>query len=295
MIEQRVGAIGSSCGRARGALFVATIVSATVLMAVWNTYFTWSRHWVGLPDAAAPAGAKVSDAQKALQKLQLQNQARAFMENKDINLGLLGIRVSSDDIPILGGLALCVISLYQVLALRRANRDIASVLIEAQRMDAAAMRTAYFGIRPELVFNAQSARDKPVDRLDYEFKVADPDKVRLAPAIRVLIYLPALASAVALLSDVYYATVFTGEFDLNYAVPVWSALPLALKGELVALDAVAAAIGFLTWRYNRASLAHILGSFTLMARFAQAYEKRFGRSIYEPLEEAGRSSAAVTA
>lgn len=291
MIEGRIAAIRSSAGRARSALFLATLVSATVCVAVWNTYFTWSRHWAALPDMAAPASGPLKDAQKRFQDLAFEEQVRLFMENKNIDVGLLGIHVSSDDIPILGGLALGLISLYQLLALRRANRDIASVLIEARHLDAGEMRAAYLAIQSELMLNAASAREKAIDSLDYVFQPIDPEQVRIAHSVKLLLYLPFIVILVATASDIYYAIAFPGEFDLNLPVTVWSVLPPALKIEIVTLDALSVLLCFVTWRYCRASFAHIRGTFTLMASFSQWYRSRFGRSIYEPPGDARGPSA----
>jgi len=291
MIEGRITAIRSSAGRARSALFVATIVSATVCVAVWNTYFTWSRHWAALPEVANAASGPASGPQKRFQDLAFEQQVHLFMENKDIDLSLLGIRVSSDDIPILGGLALCLVSLYQLLTLRRANRDVASVLIEAQHLDADEMRAAYFGIQSELVLNATSAREKPIDTLDYVFEPVDPEQLRVAFSVKLLLYLPFIVILLATVSDIYYAVVFPGEFDMNLPVTVWAVLPLRLRIELVALDACGLLICFATWRYCRASFADIKGTFTLMASFAQAYQRRFGCSIYDPLKSAQQPGA----
>lgn len=229
--------------------------------------------------------------QKRFQDLAFEQQVHLFMENKDIDLALLGIRVSSDDIPILGGLALCLVSLYQLLALRRTNRDIASVLIEAKHLDASEMRLAYFGIQSELMLNATSAREKPVDTLDYIFQPVDPEQVRIAFSVKLLLYLPFIVILIATVSDIYYAVAFPGEFDLNLPVTIWAVLPLRLRIELVVLDVFGLLICFVTWRYCRASFAHIKGTFTLMASFAESYQNRFGCSIYAPLESTHRPGA----
>lgn len=291
MIEGRVTAIRSSASRARSALFVATIASATVCVAVWNTYFTWSRHWAALPEVADSSAGPMNGPQKRFQDLAFEQQVHLFMENKDIDLALLGIRVSSDDIPILGGLALCLVSLYQLLALRRTNRDIASVLIEAKHLDASEMRLAYFGIQSELMLNATSAREKPVDTLDYIFQPVGPEQVRIAFSVKLLLYLPFIVILIATVSDIYYAVAFPGEFDLNLPVTIWAVLPLRLRIELVVLDVFGLLICFVTWRYCRASFANIKGTFTLMASFAESYQNRFGCSIYAPLESTHRPGA----
>ena len=259
MIEGRITAIRNSAGRARSALFVATVASATVCVAVWNTYFTWSRHWAALPEVAEAAPGPASASQKRFQDLAFEQQVHLFMENKDIDLSLLGIRVSSDDIPILGGLALCLVSLYQLLALRRANRDIASLLIEAQHLEASEMRTAYFGVQSELVLNATSAREKPIETLDYVFEPVDPEQIRVAFSVRLLLFLPFIVILVATVSDIYYAVAFPGDFDLNLPVAVWAVLPLPLRIELAVLDAMGLLICFATWRYCRASFADVKG------------------------------------
>ncbi len=291
MIEARITAIRSSAGRARSALFVATIASATVCVAVWNTYFTWSRHWAALPEVAGAQAGPLSGPQKRFQDLAFEQQVHLFMENKDIDLSLLGIRVSSDDIPILGGLALCLVSLYQLLALRRTNHDIASVLIEAKHLDASEMRLAYFGIQSELMLNATSARERPVESLDYTFQPVDPEQVRIALSVKLLLYLPFIVILLATVSDIYYAVAFPGEFDLNLPATIWGVLPLSLRIELAVLDAFGILICFLTWRYCRASFANIKGTFTLMASFAEAYQNKYGCSIYDPPKRAPRTPA----
>jgi hypothetical protein len=281
MLEDRITDVQSSCARTRSTVFIAAIIAAMIFVAVWNTYFTWSRHWL-LPESANTASVSPTP-QAQLRDLQLQQEVREFMDNKDINLGLLGIRVSSDDVPILGSLALCIVSLYHLLTCRRANRDVASLLIEAKNAAADDMRAVYFGIRSELVFNAASAREKPISTLDYKFKPADVEHQHVATSIQILLYLPFIATATAVFSDLYYAFFFGGDYDTHFAMPVWNALSRDIRVELLALAACAIVIGLITLHYNRLSLEHIKGIFSMMTHFAHRYHERHGRSIYDPL------------
>ena len=283
MLEDRIADVQNSCSRTRSAVFVSAIVSAIVFIAVWNTYFTWSRHWLGLPETPVSVGNQRNQTAEELRRIGIEQQVKLFMENKDINIGLFGIRVSSDDVPLLGSLALCIVVLWQVLTCRRANRDVASLLIEARNSTAPEMRAVYFGIRSELIFGAMSAREKPISSLEYKFRPTDADQRKLAISTQLLLYLPTIAICIAIASDLYYAAVFSGDYDLNFAVPVWGALPLSLKLELLVSDAFAGIIGFFAWRYNRVSVAHIKGIVVLMARFAEEYSKKHGCSIFDPL------------
>ena len=281
LLEARIAAIRTSCSRSRSSLFVSAVVSAMICVAIWNTYFTWTRHLLELPDYAVAVRPGLGQTSRELTDSQLQDQVRLLLENRDINLGLLGIRVSSDDVPILGAFALCMLSLYQVLTFRRANRDVASLLIEAQDLPADEMRAVYFGVRSDLLFNTRKVNERPVNTLKYRFEASESEDADIAYSIRLLLYLPALATALAIGSDLFYGVVFSGDFDLHIA-PVWHRLTNQLKMELIVVDLVSAIAGFFTWRYNRTSLAHINGIFALMVQFAERYSKRYGCSIYDP-------------
>jgi hypothetical protein len=283
MLGYRLAAIKSSCARSRTAFFATTIISGTVCLGVWNTYFTWSRHVMALPDYGSSVQGEPDDQAKRLREVALQQQVKIFMKNRDINLPLLGIHVSSDDMPLLSGLALLGCSFYQLLSWRLANRDVASLLIEAaQYLHPKWMRHVYFGIRSEMLFNATNVREKPVDDLAYRFRPVDPDHAQIARSVRFVLYLPTVAVIVAILSDVYYSFLFNGNYDLKFATAVWSALSLPLKIELVVIDTVAMGIAVVIWYFNKLAVGHLRGMFSMMASFARVYHARFTCSIYDP-------------
>ncbi len=97
LLEARIAAIRTSCSRSRSSLFVTAVVSAIILAAIWNTYFTWTRHLLELPEYGSASQLSRSPLSQELTDSQLKDQVHLLLENRDISLALLGIHVSSQD------------------------------------------------------------------------------------------------------------------------------------------------------------------------------------------------------
>lgn len=275
----RINAIKSSCTRVRSAIFVSIVVCATALIAVWNSYFTWDRY------ALDPSGrgiASQSPEQAKIRDVATLEEIRLYVDNRAVNVGLLGLRISANDLPVIAGLTLLIVSLYAALAARRANRDIAIALIETQRLGPEEMRSTYFGIRSELILNTASVSEQAISSLNYRFSPLEPEQTKIALAVALLIYLPALTILCAVASDAYYALYF---YDADFGRKfVWGIMTWSQRVELLAWDIPAVIVAALTWRYNRLVLEHMSGIMKLMAEFAASYCDAHGCSIYDPLQ-----------
>jgi hypothetical protein len=104
------------------------------------------------------------------------------------------------DAPILGSLSLAIISLWFYFCIRRENHLIAGVLRDARTSDSVVQQRAFYGITGYLVFTTLTNGDEPISSLDQPIS----DKpFFLRRYIRFLLYLPALAIAFIVLSDVF--------------------------------------------------------------------------------------------
>jgi len=126
-----------------------------------------------------------------------------WVKNRTITVGLLGIRVSVDDLPVLGSLSLGIISIWLFYCVRRENRAIATLLRDAHRIKDRHVRyMVYQGIVHHLVLLDLGRGNKPIT----DFKKHEPAERHDLPmfrrALAVLFYLPTLSVSFVVLMDI---------------------------------------------------------------------------------------------
>jgi hypothetical protein len=139
----RIQATGEAQKRTRSAFLVATIVSLAVLVACWNAYASWYRHfahkkyWLGslesnnLLSPTVPASPPESiPVPQELHRLTLER----WVDSQQISVPILGITIGVSDIAVLGSLGLFLAAFWLYHALRRENQAIGHLLIETQHL-----------------------------------------------------------------------------------------------------------------------------------------------------------------
>jgi hypothetical protein len=120
-IAARLDGAKASQTQTRVTLAAMAIVSAMMLIASYNAYFSYDYRYLNENLNRQLKQDNVPDV--------LMNQAaRDWAASRTIQISLLGIRVSVDDAPVLGTAVLTVLSLWLVLATRRENHTIGFLL-----------------------------------------------------------------------------------------------------------------------------------------------------------------------
>ena len=139
-----------------------------------------------------------------------------WIKNQTLTVGVLGVRVSVDDLPLMGGLGICIISVWFFYSVRREHRAIGTLLRDTYREIDKNVQLAYLtyqGIVHQLIFIDFGRGVKPIK----SFKVEEEDGAHDAPIFRgllkALFYLPIFSLAFLLVMDIVSLCVMEGVFS----------------------------------------------------------------------------------
>jgi hypothetical protein len=255
-----LAAIAESQKRARLALFLATLASAAVLAAEWNSYLSWDRQWAELQQATAPAP-------WAREQL-LRQQITSWLETNAINVTVVGLRVSVSDAAVLGSIILLVAAFYLRMTSKRENLVIASALREALLGSNVERKYVSIYIEAAAVFDRADEREGPVVDLYLPPELRTP---LVSSTHGFLIYLPALTILAIVLTDIYYALGYISPWRANDVLGVYD-LPLQYQIQLFAMDVFALIYGSIALVFCRSAHNYQLGTRQIVAQFRSGLE-----------------------
>jgi hypothetical protein len=210
--KMRIDAIRDASSRSRWVFAAATIASLTQIGATWNASMSWLR---GFPLSMrsfgmGPPGVPADEVVAALQRSLMQQ----WVESQFITVPLLGLKFCVADASIVGSVALTVISIWLFYSLRRENhvtgqtfRDVAD---EGQELKA----FVYHGVASTQVFATLSQNDEPMYTIETSRSQSRRRMFGIRRASRALVYLPAIAIALVIVSDFY--SLFRSEAIFRY-------------------------------------------------------------------------------
>jgi len=219
-------AIHDAQSRSRGAFFITLVATAAILIAIFNTYWAFERN-----PASKFTGAE--------EKEVADHQVRNWVDSTYVGNSLLGIRIGSGDIAVVGSLALYLFAWYHFFCVRRENHEIGSLLRDTHKSDKQTRYVVHYGIRSFMVFNPVSRNDAAIDDL---YKPNARESLFFArSAFQLLIWLPFATILFVIVSDGAWAASFTSEGRSR----MFSALPFYLQLEFLVQTslAIAAACG----------------------------------------------------
>jgi len=278
LLKMRVDGIQQSLRRTRFALLAAVVVSATVLIAIWNEYFTWDSILFEPKPAnpsTQPKGPEPAPgtAEESREQQRDDEWIKNFVDNWTISISLLGIRVSGSDLSVLGSLALVFFSLYWCICARRANHEVGSLLSELKDAEQPQRRLAFAGIRSDLVFTTTKEDDRPFSDLAHSDRREVHDRA-LRSGLYFLPFLPSVAAVLVLLSDLYYYL-----FYQVGGVRRWDQVPYAYKYRLASTDAIGVLLLVLIVSYNWSTHRYLRGTARVSDEFRAKYASDFASSI----------------
>jgi hypothetical protein len=186
--KMRIESIRDASARSRWVFAVATVASLAQIGATWNGSASWLRHFA--------LGAFADD--PVVVELQ-KNLLRGWVESLFISVPLLGIRFTNSDASIIGSVALTIISIWLFYAMRRENHLIGQAIRDAADEPQEIKAFVYYGVSGTQVFATLSGNDAP-------FRSVRESNRRTVFGIRrlsrALVYLPALAIGLIIVSDV---------------------------------------------------------------------------------------------
>ncbi len=178
--------------RTRYAFIAAIVISIAIIIAEFNSTFSWYVSFTSKPTFATSL--VTAQAQKEL--------VDEWIKSNRVTISLLGVNFGMSDAAILGSISLYILSLWFFACIRRENHYIADMLVDASELkdkDIASM--VFNGITAYMVFTTLTKDDKPRDRIE-PAKPTDQKLLYFRPTLKALIYLPALGISFIVFTDI---------------------------------------------------------------------------------------------
>jgi hypothetical protein len=148
-IAARLDGVKAAQSQTRVTLAAMAIVSVMMLIASYNAYLSYDYNWIveqKCPKSGAKAdngngegkpddSGKESDNNKDLTKLLTGHAMEEWASSRTVMISLLGIRVSVDDVSVLGTAVLLLLSLWLLLVARRENHTTGFLLRDTDERD----------------------------------------------------------------------------------------------------------------------------------------------------------------
>jgi hypothetical protein len=259
-IEQWLLIAMEAQARARVALFIASLISAAILLAEWNSYMSWDRQWAEIKSEPVPWG----------QKQLLDQQIRSWLETNAVNLAVVGLRVSVSDAAVIGSITLLMASFYVCMTAKRENAEIGMLLRAVIGYDDDIKARVLTRIRATAVFSLGYDQGAIVDSLSGHVSTA---KMPSAKYMHMLFtYLPAIAISIIVISDLYYASLYQSPWTGSQR-PSFRHLSLLYRGQLIAMDVLAVALGAWVLHLCRRAQRYQRATSSVVEQFERASEE----------------------
>ncbi|HQU83101.1 MAG TPA: hypothetical protein PKY59_08260 [Pyrinomonadaceae bacterium] len=208
-IEIRLDGVKEATRRSRFVFIVMTIVASAILFSLWNSYLSWDRSIAYLPRFIS----NEKDSRATYNQDLVKGQ---WIQNQVVSNGVLGIRVSSYDLSVVGSACLIVIMVWYFFSQRRENKTIVSLLrdvykeYELKIIDKKVCETVYHGIAQSLVFINTGDGDEPLGGLlqqkqltqEENFRIRLIKKIPLRTLLSYLVYLPPFTIGAIIFADI---------------------------------------------------------------------------------------------
>ncbi len=281
-IKLRLEGISQSITRARTTFLISIITSVAIFVTAWNAYLSWDKDFVMQPywsedkqfteeersgrlkelldrnrivnelnetnaNSNLPKPVKVDPHDlTAVTDYAQQQLVAEWVKNRIITVSLLGIRISVDDLPVIGSLSLVIISIWFFYSARRENRAIGTLLRDAYTLEDWHIRyMVYQGIVHHLVLIDLGRGAKPISNYEEE----ESDDIKHLPivsgALTVLFYLPVLAILFVLISDILTLFYFAAPFRPSHK-SLAGIIPTSMWIKVIVMESIAFALLLLT-------------------------------------------------
>jgi hypothetical protein len=194
-IEVRLAGVKEATQRSRYVFIIMTIVTAAILISLWNSMLAWDR---GMAFEKRSEDILIAENQK--------NVTSEWFKNTAISVGLLGIRVGTFDLAAIGSSSLIVIMVWFFFCQRRENRAIVGLLrychdgVKENRLCKDVCDLVYEGVVQSIVFIDMGGGDQPIKGLVADNKPSQRNRF-IRTIMTGLIFLPPLAILMIVISD----------------------------------------------------------------------------------------------
>ena len=247
--------------RSRLVFFTSTVISLTVMIAIWNAHISWYRN-LAMKDnwSRNPVTQEVQ-----------KEAVSEWLKTRYISVSPLGIRVGSRDAAPLASLSLLIVSGWFFYCIRRHNYLIEGLLIDTRTEERDLCELIYCRIVAQLVF--VDTIDEPIRRLNGEIDNSGTIKW-LRSLARLLPYLPAMTIVLIVALDL--ASLFWLAAPLRDPPhnPLWTYLGATEKGWVVAAEVVGLLAGIVIAFLTRRTLTLERGVASDLREYAKLLERK---------------------
>jgi len=267
-IELRLAAVREATQRSRFVFVVMTIMTSTILIGLWNAVLSWDR---GMAFRAQSNGV-VGKNQEFV--------AGEWFKNLFVSVAVLGIRISTNDLAVIGSVSLVVIMVWFFFSQRRENRAIVSLLrdcgkkAENGELDKDACELVYEGIVQSIVFSDLGGGDKPIKGLTETPLSSERDRL-VRRLLDVLMFLPPITILMILTADL--SSIFVTSYLRDDDRVLWKVLyenRLFLEiGKIIVFECIAVFAMLYTWRLCNACIDFALATSETIREFQKEFCK----------------------
>ncbi|MFT3775151.1 MAG: hypothetical protein QM820_58130 [Minicystis sp.] len=172
LLESRIEIVKESATRSRYALAVNVAASTALLSVLFNTYFSWTR--IAFAYSHLPA----QGFREGTTKLLREQVLKAWVDSQTFSVPILGIKIWSNDVTIVGSLVLGVLCVWMLFCARREHLSLAGILSDSlnflrlyengtaqERADRlVSLYYIYTGVTSQFIFTVLSD-DRPVSSI----------------------------------------------------------------------------------------------------------------------------------
>jgi hypothetical protein len=218
-IELRLNAVRDATQRSRFVFIVMTIMTATILISLWNAMLSWDGDMalelrpqlspIASPapsPAASPTPMTDQDRRASLVKANQDTVTSEWLKNLVVSVGLLGIRISTNDLAVVGSASSIVIMVWFFFSQRRENRAIVGLLRDCSKrvmrgqLSKDVGEMVYEGVVQNIVFIDMGGGDAPLRGLSADTTQSERNRF-VRTILTGLVFLPPITIILIVVSD----------------------------------------------------------------------------------------------
>lgn len=132
IISVRLESVASATSRTRRTFLIMTIFCAAINIALWNGYLSWIRG-IAMPKMESGQTTENSEVKNPME-INAEGNKKVLVDewirSQTISFNLLGIKLTTFDLSVLGSISLVIVMIWYFFAIRRENRTIVPFLKE---------------------------------------------------------------------------------------------------------------------------------------------------------------------
>lgn len=260
-INSRLELIKSAQRRSSLSYLITVIISSAFIISIYNSLFSWDKSFgfESLPENATT-------------KLLREGIMKNWINNRMLEIDLLGLKLSVSDFTVVGGVGLFIISVWMLLNVKRENSTIGTFLIETQKLKKETKEYIFHFVSSNQIFSNVFNEDKPLSNLDQKLTYKSKKETIINKIDEVLFYFPAMAIFCSIIGDLL-SLIMASPIREDNTIPLWKILIKNdyMLGWVIGITVIGLILGALTAILNHKARRYEEAT----KRILKAYSKTF--------------------